>query len=145
MKSVLSKSGFTVVELMVVVAMVAILASVAIPAYSNYVNRSKQSEAIDALMRSKMDQEVFWADNNRYAATIGCLNSFGNNCSVASYSTPNAYRISVVNATTAVFTINAARTVNRTQDRLHISGTIQRPSVDTPNALKWSVFDWIFK
>ncbi|MDY0042430.1 MAG: prepilin-type N-terminal cleavage/methylation domain-containing protein, partial [Desulforhabdus sp.] len=71
------KPGFTMVELMIVVAIAGILASVGIPAYVNYKNRAIQAEAIEALLRGKMDQEVYRAENERYASTIGCLSSFG--------------------------------------------------------------------
>ncbi|QUE31760.1 prepilin-type N-terminal cleavage/methylation domain-containing protein [Francisella philomiragia] len=40
------KKGFSLVELMVVIAIIAILAAVAIPAYSNYVTRAKLTEAL---------------------------------------------------------------------------------------------------
>jgi type IV pilus assembly protein PilE len=143
------ENGFTLVELMIIVAITAILAAVAIPAYSNYINRAKQSEAVEALMRAKMEQEAFWADNNRYAGTIGCLTSFGNNCSQATYVTASSYSVTVATGSAGVssFRIAAQKTVRGQVDRLHVSGTIQRPKVDTPdtaNPLKWSVFSWIF-
>ena len=71
------EAGFSLVELMIIVAIMGILAAVAIPAYINYINRAKQGEAISALMTAKLDQETFWADEYRYASTIGCLASFG--------------------------------------------------------------------
>lgn len=136
--------GFTLVELMVVVGIVAILAAVAIPAYSNYIDRAKQGEAVEALMRIKMDQESYWADNNRYAQTTGCLLSFGNDCSAATYTTKSGYSVSMVFANTTHFQAAADRNINNTTDKLHVSDTVQRPVVDTPNALKWSLFSWIF-
>ena len=140
----LQGAGFTLVELMVITAITAILAAVAIPAYINYINRAKQSEAVEALMRAKMEQEAFWADNSRYAGTIGCLTSFGNNCALANYSTPSAYTVRVVWATGSTFRLTAQKTVRGQSDQLHFSSTIQRPSVDTPTALKWSLFSWLF-
>lgn len=99
------EAGFSLVELMIIVAITGILAAVAIPAYTNYVNRAKQAEAISALMTAKMDQEVFWADTlpHRYASTIGCLASFGDDCAVAS-TMYKGYRISVVLPTAALTT-----------------------------------------
>jgi len=145
------KAGFTLVELMIVVAICAILASVAIPAYVNYINRAKQTDAVSALMQAKIDQEVFWADNNyipkRYANTIGCLASFGGNCANATWVTANSYRISVATASSQTFRIIAQKTIRGQVDSLHVADTLERPVVDTPSALnplKWSLFKWIF-
>jgi prepilin-type N-terminal cleavage/methylation domain-containing protein len=52
MRTLKRKAGFTLIELMITVAIVGILAAVAIPAYSDYLTRSKMSEvthAFDAL------------------------------------------------------------------------------------------------
>lgn len=136
--------GFTLVELMVVVAIVAILAAVAIPAYSNYIDRAKQGEAVEALMRVKMDQESYWADNNRYANTVGCLASFGNDCADTDYVTKSGYKVAMVFANTNDFQAAASRKVGSQTDWLHVSDTVQRPVVDTPDALKWSLFSWLF-
>ena len=67
----ITQSGFTLVELMIVVAIVAILASVALPAYSDYVLRSKLTEAFNALSDSKVKMEQSFQDNRRYATVAG--------------------------------------------------------------------------
>ena len=64
----LPPSGFTLIEVMIVVAMVAILASVAYPSYTEYVKKGKRGEGRAALTQMLMDQERFYTQNNVYRA-----------------------------------------------------------------------------
>lgn len=59
--------GFTLIELLIAIAIIGILSAVALPMYSNYVKRSKISEAVAGLsdMRTKMEQ--YFLDNRTYA------------------------------------------------------------------------------
>ena len=58
--------GFTLVELMMVIAIIGIIASIAIPNYSEYMTRTKRTEAIGLLSDIAARQERFLAQNNRY-------------------------------------------------------------------------------
>ncbi len=60
-------SGFTLIELMIVVAIVGILASIAYPSYTQYVQKSKRTEAMVALMQAAQIQEKYYSQNLRYA------------------------------------------------------------------------------
>ena len=51
--------GFTLIELMIVVAIVGILAAIALPAYQDYVIRSKMSEAVAALAACKTSVQEY--------------------------------------------------------------------------------------
>lgn len=63
--------GFSLIELMVVVAIVGVLAAVAMPAFSNYMQRSRTSEATTFLGEIKQRQESYRAEFGQYCAVSG--------------------------------------------------------------------------
>jgi len=67
-----STRGFTIIEVMIVVAIVAILASVAIPSYTDYIRRGKIQEASSALLAQRVKMEQFFQDNRQYT-TVGAI------------------------------------------------------------------------
>jgi type IV pilus assembly protein PilE len=60
--------GFTLIEVMIVVAIIAILASVAFPSYQDYVTRAKLTEAMSGLSDGRIRMEQFFQDNRTYDA-----------------------------------------------------------------------------
>jgi type IV pilus assembly protein PilE len=63
-----SAKGFTLIELMVTIAIVAILSSVAIPAYTDYIRRSQLPEAFTQLSDYRVKMEQYYQDNRNYGA-----------------------------------------------------------------------------
>ena len=70
----LNSSGFSLVELMVSVGIIGILASVAIPQYSKFTNRAKQSEARVKLGSLYTIEKAFYVEANKYSS---CLAGIG--------------------------------------------------------------------
>ncbi len=64
-----AQAGFTLIELMIVVAIIGILAAVALPAYQNYMKRAKYSEVILASAAAKTAVEICAQDLSTYT---GC-------------------------------------------------------------------------
>lgn len=65
--------GFTLIELMIAVVIVAILASIALPSYRNYVLRANRTVAKTTLVEVQSRQESFYVDRKRYAASLTAL------------------------------------------------------------------------
>jgi type IV pilus assembly protein PilE len=68
------QSGFTLVGLMITVAIIAILSAIAIPYYGDYVIRARLTDAFSALASAQASAEQYWSNNRTY---VGFNNSNG--------------------------------------------------------------------
>lgn len=101
------QQGFTLIELMVVVAIVGILAGIALPAYQNYVIRTKRADATAALMAATNAMERHRANNFSYA-TAAAGTTFSAN--VPSDGTAAAYYTLTLTSDATTYTITATAT-----------------------------------
>jgi type IV pilus assembly protein PilA len=69
-----NQSGFTLIELMIVVAIIGILAAVAIPAFMEYMRKGKKSEADISLNRIGKSSKAYYVENSGYPqGTVAAL------------------------------------------------------------------------
>ena len=65
-------AGFTLIEVMIVVAIIGILSAVAYPAYTDYVRRGQVQEAFTQLSTLRAKMEQYYQDNRNYGTSTGC-------------------------------------------------------------------------
>ncbi len=96
----MKQSGFSLIELMVAVAIVGILAAIAVPAYTTYYAQSYRSDALRELVRIVNRQEEYFSDQFTYAGDMTLLGMDADPYVVES----GQYTIAVVDADTADLT-----------------------------------------
>jgi len=101
--------GFTLMELMIAVAVVGILAAVAFPSYQSQVMKTRRSDGKAALMAAAAKQEQYYLDNKTYADTLAKLN-------VAAASPEGYYQISITASSATAFTLKATAQGSQASD-----------------------------
>jgi len=93
--------GFSLIELLTALAIVAILATVTVPSFSGLVAKSRRSDAVSALLKVQLAQERWRADHFSYAADLSDLGR------TSSMSPDGYYRLRVTHADATGFLVVA--------------------------------------
>ncbi|HXE76778.1 MAG TPA: type IV pilin protein [Rhodanobacter sp.] len=129
------ESGFTLLELMIVVVIIAILTAIALPSYRQYVLRGHRTEATRALQDLSSRQENYYFSNNKYTSTLSDL---GATSSIAG----QYFTVGIASASTTDYVVQATAVGTQLQDSgcqtftLHRSGQ-QESTGSAPVATCW--------
>lgn len=116
-----TQQGFTLIELMIVVAIIGILAAVAIPAYSDYTKRAKLTEAVGSLAANKTSVSEFYISQGSMPsdATKAGINTGA----LGKYVASSAYSKSAATTSRIAVTITGTNDVSIDAKTFGISGT----------------------
>lgn len=106
-----NQKGFTLIELMIAVAIVGILAVIATPAYTDYVNRARRTDGHSALMTLSVQMEHYYSGNATYVGA-----STPEDVGVSSTSPDGHYTLSIGNLSATTYTLSAAPQGQQTAD-----------------------------
>ena len=106
MKNRVRKKGFTLVELMITIGVVAILVALALPSYTVYVRKANRGDAQQLLMNWANNQEIWRASNTTYADA-------GN----MAVPTHDNYTFSISAITTTTYTLSAVPIGDQAKDK----------------------------
>lgn len=120
--------GFTFVEMMIVVAIIGILASIAYPSYQNYLLSSRRAEAQADMLKIQLGLEKWRANNNTYTNNLASINFTDTN---------TYYSFQISNNTGSSYTITATAQGSQTSDTGCTSLTLDQSNIKTPATGCW--------
>ena len=109
--------GFTLIELMIVVVIIAILAAIALPAYRDYVLRGQLTDARSQLSIWAARMEQFYQDNRNYGTSGGACGATVQNTQYFTYGCANTGQAFTLTATGTGSTAGFTYTINQTSAR----------------------------
>jgi type IV pilus assembly protein PilE len=135
MKTTPTQHGFTLIELMIVVAIIGILSAIALPSYQNYVTQGRIPDATANLANKRAQMEQFFLNNRTYVGAAACNNDSN---------TSKYFVFSCSDQTNNTFTLLATGKNSMAGFTFSIDQSGQRKTVAVPSG--WNTGDcWISK
>lgn len=115
MRATRSAHGFTILELMIAVLIIAVLAAIALPSYQDSIRKTKRAEGKAALLDLQNRMERYFIDRNTYAgACIGGACAAGTQVLASATTEKGYYTLSIPAAAANAYTLQAAPTFTDT-------------------------------
>jgi len=143
-RSLRPSSGFTLIEVMITVAIVAILASVALPSYRDYVVRGALVDGTNGLANVRAQMERHFLDNRTYA-TVGTFVTPCQNPSTAARTYGSFVVSCAVDPTATAFTLSAVGSGSVTGFTYTINQADVRATTAAPSGWGTCTTAWIMK
>ncbi len=116
LQAVKRKQGVTLIELLVVIAIVGILAAIAVPSYTAYMQRGRRADAKVALEQVRAAQEVWRAEKGVYASGASAQTALQNTMGAPPATLSNYYTWAFTATSNIAFTARATPTGSQASD-----------------------------
>lgn len=114
-KKISSKTGFTLIELMIVVAIIGVLAAIAIPAYRDYIKRARMSEVLSVF-------DALATGANEYHAVLGFFPSQSYGATNLAFFSEEYAAISLNNSSDSIYNLGIVANFNPNLDLTLLGG-----------------------
>jgi type IV pilus assembly protein PilE len=125
-----NNAGFTLMELLITVAIVGILTKLALPSYQEYITRGKIPDALATLSAKQLSIEQFYLDNRTYVGAPGC------NSDTASSS---YFNFSCTNQAAGTYTAQAVGKNSMAGFSYALDQTSAKWTIAVPTAAGWTL------
>lgn len=133
--------GFTLIEVMITVAIIGILSAIALPAYTEYITRGRIPEATSNLAAKQVRMEQWFQDSRTYRATGGTACQIG-----ASDTTSSKYfTFTCTSGSATTYTITATGTGPMTGFAFTVNQNGQKATTGVPTGWTTSNTCWVVK